>query len=212
MAPALPLGDDFIGVVFLHGCLRQDPGALVVTDSDFGRAYLRDAWAARFLERMFATYTVLFIGYSHNDVVMSYLARALRADSARFVLTSEPGASHWRRLRIQPVGYPILAGTHSALADAVDGWASWASMGLLDHRQRVDQLLSAAPSPSPGGCGVSGGGHRQPRYGRILRRICARPGMAGVGVGAARIPALYLIVGTTSGVRGRLPTGLRITT
>ena len=86
MAPALPLGDDFTGVVYLHGCLRQDPGALVVTDSDFGRAYLRDAWAARFLERMFATYTVLFIGYSHNDVVMSYLARALRADSARFVL------------------------------------------------------------------------------------------------------------------------------
>jgi len=149
MAPALPLGDDFTGVVYLHGCLRQDPGALVVTDSDFGRAYLRDAWAARFLERMFATYTVLFIGYSHNDVVMSYLARALRADSARFVLTSEPGAPHWRRLRVQPVGYPIMSGSHGALADAVDGWASWASMGLLDHRQRVEQLLSAAPSPVP---------------------------------------------------------------
>jgi Domain of unknown function (DUF4020)/SIR2-like domain len=149
MAPALPLGDDFTGVVYLHGCLRQDPETLVVTDSDFGRAYLRDAWAARFLERMFATYTVLFIGYSHDDVVMSYLARGLRADSARFVLTPEPGAAHWQRLRIEPVGYPIMSGSHSALGDAVDGWASWASMGLLDHRQRVEQLLSAAPPGIP---------------------------------------------------------------
>jgi hypothetical protein len=98
---------------------------------------------------MFATYTVLFIGYSHNDVVMSYLARGLRADKGRFVLTSEPDAPHWRRLRIQPVGYPILSGTHSALADAIEGWASWASMGLLDHRQQVEQLLSAAPSQVP---------------------------------------------------------------
>jgi SIR2-like protein/uncharacterized protein DUF4020 len=149
MAPALPLGDDFAGLVYLHGCLRQEPGALVITDSDFGRAYLRDAWAARFLERMFATYTVLFIGYSHNDVVMSYLARALRADSARFVLTHQPDAPHWRRLSVQPVGYPIISGAHSALSDATGGWASWAAMGLLDHRQRVEELLSAAPTRVP---------------------------------------------------------------
>lgn len=53
-APALPMGDDFTGIVYLHGSLRQEPKWLVVTDGDFGRAYLRDAWAARFLERMFA--------------------------------------------------------------------------------------------------------------------------------------------------------------
>ena len=55
---------------------------LIVTDKDFGRAYLRDAWAARFLERMFASFTVLFIGYSHDDVVMRYLARASGASPA----------------------------------------------------------------------------------------------------------------------------------
>ena len=175
MAPALPLGDDFTGVVYLHGCLRQDPEALVVTDSDFGRAYLRDAWAARFLERMFATYTVLFIGYSHDDVVMSYLARGLRADSARFVLTAEPGAARWRRLRIEPVGYPIMSGSHSALGDAVDGWASWASMGLLDHRQRVEQLLSAAPP-------------RVPEEASYLEEVIADPGTVGFFAEYARGP------------------------
>jgi hypothetical protein len=54
MAPALPMGDDFSGIVYLHGSLQRELKRLVVTDSDFGRAYLRDAWAARFLERMFA--------------------------------------------------------------------------------------------------------------------------------------------------------------
>lgn len=77
LAPALPMSDDFDGLAYLHGKLGQQPSRLVVTDEDFGRAYLRDAWAVRFLERMFATYTVLFIGYSHGDVVMSYLGLLL---------------------------------------------------------------------------------------------------------------------------------------
>lgn len=46
--PALPLGDDFGGIVYLHGSIRQHPRFLVVTDRDFGCAYLTDAWAARF--------------------------------------------------------------------------------------------------------------------------------------------------------------------
>lgn len=61
VAPALPMGDDFDGVVHLHGCLREVP-RMIATDSDFGRAYLLDAWAARFLERMFSLYAVLFVG------------------------------------------------------------------------------------------------------------------------------------------------------
>jgi len=60
--PALPVGDDFLGVVHLHGSLTQEPRRLVVTDINFSRANLREAWAARFLERMFASFTVLFVG------------------------------------------------------------------------------------------------------------------------------------------------------
>lgn len=149
VAPALPMGDDFTGLVYLHGSLCQHPRALVVTDGDFGRAYLRDAWATRFLERMFAKYTVLFVGYSHNDVVMVYLARALGPETARYVLTSDPEAAHWRRLRIRPIGYPVVDGSHDALGEAIAGWASRASMGLLDHRQRVAQLVSTTPSQVP---------------------------------------------------------------
>jgi hypothetical protein len=93
--PALPVGDAFEGIVYIHGNLSQHSENLVVTDKDFGRAYLTDAWAARFLERMFAKFTVLFIGYSHGDVVMRYLGRALGptrvAMSLRATLTRRSG-------------------------------------------------------------------------------------------------------------------------
>lgn len=148
-APALPLGDDFDGIVYLHGSLSGPNRRLVVTDADFGQAYLRDAWATKFLERMFSTYKVLFIGYSHKDVVMSYLARGLRPDSDRFALTDDPGSPHWRRLRITPISYPNTDHTHSALTTAIRNWASRAAMGLLEQRVYIADLLAAPPSQVP---------------------------------------------------------------
>lgn len=148
-APALPMGDNFNGLVYLHGSLDQPASELVVTDADFGRAYLRDAWATRFLERMFTTYKVLFIGYSHSDVVMRYLARGLGPDGRRFIMTPDPTASNWRRFFVKPIEYPNPDGSHEPLVEAVQGWAEWSSMGLLDHRQRVSTLVSGSPSGVP---------------------------------------------------------------
>jgi hypothetical protein len=148
-APALPLGDDFDGIVYLHGSLSGPNRRLVVTDADFGQAYLRDAWATKFLERMFSTYKVLFIGYSHKDVVMSYLARGLRPDSDRFALTDDAGSPHWRRLQITPISYPNTDRTHSALTTVIRSWASRAAMGLLEQRAYIADLLAAPPSQVP---------------------------------------------------------------
>jgi NAD-dependent SIR2 family protein deacetylase len=52
-APALPLGDDFNGIVHLHGSVLDDARKLVLTDADFGRAYLTQGWARRFLQQLF---------------------------------------------------------------------------------------------------------------------------------------------------------------
>lgn len=57
---------------------------MVLTDADFGRAYLTEGWARRFLVEVFRQYTVLFVGYSHSDVVMNYLARASPAGDGLF--------------------------------------------------------------------------------------------------------------------------------
>ena len=147
--PAVPTGDDFEGVVHLHGALDQDPRHLIVTDRDFGRAYLRDAWAARFAERMFATFTVAFIGYSHGDVVLSYLARALTRTGTRFIFTSEPDKSEWRTLGITPVPYPAQGTDHNALHNSLNRWAITASMGLLDHRRRITSLVEEGVQQIP---------------------------------------------------------------
>src|SRR5690606_27235871 len=71
-APAIPLGRDFFGVVHLHGIVKNRPKDLVLTDSDFGRAYFTDGWATNFLRGLFSNYVVLFIGFSANDPVMKY--------------------------------------------------------------------------------------------------------------------------------------------
>lgn len=148
-APALPVGDDFEGVVHLHGSLSQPSRRLVVTDTDFGRAYLREAWAARFLERMFSRFTVVFIGYSHGDVVMQYLARSLGPDQHRYVLTDDEQNAEWRRLGLKPISYPNDAGDHAALPASLERWRALASMGQVEHRARLADLLSAEPPTIP---------------------------------------------------------------
>jgi SIR2-like domain/Domain of unknown function (DUF4020) len=148
--PALPMGDDFSGVAYLHGNLRQESRRLVVTDADFGRAYLLDAWAARFLERMFRRYVVLFVGYSHEDVVMKYMARALGGGMSRYVLTDKPDDEKWKQLGITAIGYPVNeAGSHLALTTALAKWTARAQMGLLDHGERIRQIVAGSPTLAP---------------------------------------------------------------
>lgn len=146
VAPALPVGSDFGGLVYLHGRIgHADPRHLVVTDSDFGRAYLTDAWAARFLERVFNQYTVVFVGYSHDDMIMQYLARGLARTDARYALTDKHDPGKWRRLGIEPIVYPTDDGSHRELVVGLSRWAERATMGMLDHHQLLAQLLSAPP-------------------------------------------------------------------
>ncbi|MFD2025769.1 SIR2 family protein [Promicromonospora aerolata] len=146
-APALPLGDDFEGLVYLHGSAEAEPRQLVVTDRDFSRAYFHGAWATRFLERMFREYVVLFVGYSHSDVVMKYLGLGLGSKSKRYVLTDKPDDPMWKRLQVTVLDYP--SGEHDVLTKCLTEWADLGGMGLLDHRQRIRDLVSSASEPTP---------------------------------------------------------------
>ncbi|KRC46426.1 MULTISPECIES: DUF4020 domain-containing protein [unclassified Nocardioides] len=148
-SPALPLGDDFAGIVHLHGALEQNPQHLILTDGDFGRAYLREAWAARFLERMFSAFSVLFIGYSHGDVVMQYLARSLGREGRRYVLTSDSNKADWARLGLTAISYPVADKSHVALVEALERWAELSAWGRLDHRRRITELVGLEPSSLP---------------------------------------------------------------
>jgi hypothetical protein len=145
-APALPLGYDFSGIVHVHGALPRARG-LVLTDADFGRAYLTEGWARRFLVDVFRRYTVLFVGYSHDDVVMNYLARALPADSVagRFALTDEDGS--WELLGIKPIRFVKGGGADSfkELYDGVHRLAERTTRPALGWQSRLAEIGSRIP-------------------------------------------------------------------
>lgn len=145
-APALPLGYDFNGIVHVHGALPRAQ-EMVLTDADFGRAYLTEGWARRFLVDVFHRFTVLFVGYSHNDVVMNYLTRALPADNVagRFALTDEVG--NWDLLGIKPIRFTKLTGSDpfTELYDGVHRLADRVTRGALDWQTRLVEIGSHIP-------------------------------------------------------------------
>ena len=142
---AFPQRDGFTGIVYLHGSVKEPAEHLVVTDADFGKAYLEAPWtAAQFLSGVFRSSTVLFIGYSHDDTLMEYLARSLPADeTSRFALCCQEQADSelWQQRGIEPINY----GPHEALPELLRKWAERARMGVLEHRQRVETILRGVP-------------------------------------------------------------------
>ena len=145
-APALPLGYRFSGIVYLHGCISNPYEDLVLDETDFGRAYLTDGWATRFLQQMFGEFTVLFVGYSHSDSVMNYLSRALvPGNQHRYALISGE-AERWNYLGIQPITYQCpTPKDHSRAAKAVESWVKLSQMGSLDHQRKIRSLVEVAP-------------------------------------------------------------------
>jgi hypothetical protein len=147
-APALPLGDDFSGIVYLHGCAGKDPGNCVLTDEDFGRAYLTRAWASRFLAPMFSRYVVLFVGYSHNDSVMNYLARGLPpAQRPRFAFTTTEKNSTWEFLGVKSVSYKKseTENSHQEITDCVSEWVKESRRGLFEKAERIRTIAEGKP-------------------------------------------------------------------
>jgi len=145
-APALPVGSRFNGLVYLHGRLGH-PDRLVLTDADFGRAYLTEGWAREFLTALFRHYVVLFVGYSHNDAIVKYLARGLPPASvaSRFALTDQPDPERWRFLGVEPISYD-RKNNHAALLIGLQRWGELRTRGTLTHQQEIG-LLCASPPP-----------------------------------------------------------------
>lgn len=175
-APALPLGRYFRGLVHVHGALTHPP-EMILTDADFGRGYLTEGWARRFLVDVFRTYPVLFVGYSHSDVVMNYLARALPADGVmdRYALTEEDG--DWRLLGITPI--PFRKGTgenvYQELYDGVRCLAERAIRGPLDWQSKLAEIGSQAPPADDETIGEIKQALREVHTTRFLVNVARRP-------------------------------------
>ena len=159
-APALPLGQRFQGIVHIHGSVNE-PEEMVLTDLDFGHAYLTEAdgWARRFLLGLFANHTVLFVGYSHNDTIMTYLTSSLPRDGAdqRYALiggqSDEP--ERWRNLGIEPITFPQASENDYAVLDqATSGLANYIRRGILDWQQQITRIAAGPPPLEEESAGV----------------------------------------------------------
>ena len=116
----------------------------LLTAADFGRAYLTERWAARFVTEVFREFTVVFVGYSVGDPVMSYMVDALAAERSKgarfataYAFADEDGTlsdkrkvqDGWRAKNVEPILYDMQDG-HVLLADTLIEWADpalWAA-------------------------------------------------------------------------------------
>lgn len=133
-APALPLGDNFSGIAHIHGNV-DDPSTIIITDEDFGQAYMTEGYVSRFLIKLFDSYTVLFIGYSYNDIIVSYLTRAItkNKNQKKYIFVPE-SSNKWDELGIKPIVYG--KGNHSLLNDTVNKLGIIANRSLLDWKAK----------------------------------------------------------------------------
>ena len=158
-APALPLGDKFCGIIHVHGSvLRQDE--MVLTDSDFGKAYLMEGWARRFMVGLHhSEYRILFVGYSHEDTILNYLVRALPSEESeqqRFALAKkdddpskhQKNKDHWNWLGIRPIFYPPSPkpAEHEKLTEGVKELAEFVNRRISGWREILERQLQRSPN------------------------------------------------------------------
>ena len=161
VAPALPdlAGvQSFDGIVYLHGQINhrikrgEGRHELVVSSSDFGRAYLAEGWATRFVRELLDQYIVVLLGYSASDPPVRYLLQGLhtrgRGRRARLFAfdsgTEEEVRHRWRDSGVQAFAYPSTDADHSALWNTLSAWAERADDHLA-WRQKIVDLATWAP-------------------------------------------------------------------
>lgn len=147
-APAVPLGSDFSGLVYLHGSVFKEAKHFILTDSDFGHAYITHGWASLFLRSLFESFDVLFVGYSHSDPIMQYLARGLYKQNAkeRYIVTDNT-VSNWNLLKLVPIAYDPSS-NHQQLFDFLKTWGQFTRSPLYDQEERLKELLAKDPADS----------------------------------------------------------------
>ena len=159
--PALPdlaNGQPLNGLVYLHGRINsrikrgEGRQGFVVSSSDFGRAYLSEGWATRFIRELLDQYTVILLGYSANDPPVRYLLQGLhtrrRGNRAKLfafdIGTEEEVQPRWRDSGVRVLAYPATDVAHSTLWDTLSAWAERADDPPA-WRQRIVDLARKGP-------------------------------------------------------------------
>ncbi|WP_334543830.1 SIR2 family protein [Rhizobium leguminosarum] len=144
---------DFEGVIHIHGRVDKDytriSDAVVLSSSDFGRAYLSDGWATHYIRRLMNRFKIVFVGYSADDPPVQYLLEALREEESpvtniyAFQFGDDADAQEqW----VQKGVVPIAFGTdYSVLWETLGAWAERARDSDAWYRTTI---LDASVGPS----------------------------------------------------------------
>jgi hypothetical protein len=146
--PALPLGREFRGVAQLHGALENTHESLVLTERDFGAAYLTDGWATRFLLGIFGKRIVLFAGYRLGDPVIQYLMSALPVEGRAYALCHLSESTAWADRGIEPITFDT-APNGERFADLNEGmqrWRWYAQASAVIHDTELRRIVDLGPS------------------------------------------------------------------
>lgn len=166
-APKLPLPKPrgWSSLVHLHGRITAtdaDGQDLVLTAADFGRAYLTERWASRFITELFREFTIVFVGYSLSDPVMAYMVDALaaeRSSGARFqnayafadFEVGDDGRNRseriWRSKNVTPILFDAQ-NNFSKLTETLVKWAEISRDPIRSRRQIVFDELRKLPANS----------------------------------------------------------------
>ena len=162
--PALPdlsLRQSINGLVYLHGRLRKPEvgvaSGYVISSADFGRAYLSEGWATRFVKALRESYTIVLLGYRAEDPPMRYLLEGLT--SADGVTYNSPiyaftegdegdAEEEWQDRGVTPICYRKSDG-HSALWNTLSAWAEavrdpegWAAKVITTAQKRPVEVTA----------------------------------------------------------------------
>ena len=163
-APYLPVpGHGWSSVVHLHGGFGNEreraDESLVLTSADFGRAYITEGWASRFLSELFRRAgAILFVGYSVSDPAIRYIVDAFAADRAGreakvaeafiFVGAEDNEAAQrartWKSRGIEPIVYDPRD-NHWLLHETLESLAKKYTTGFFDRDSIVLEYASQSP-------------------------------------------------------------------
>lgn len=145
--PFLPLsyGTEWNGIVYLHGNFENSSkisnyDSIILTSSDFGRAYLTEGWATNFMKFVFSKYKVCFIGYSLKDQIFSYLMDSISDDDSNdsvkaWIITDTKEdtlknedwlyktKNYWKSKKVEPIFYVVNNYDYSELHGSIIKWA-----------------------------------------------------------------------------------------
>ena len=152
------------GLVYLHGKLPDkfdwaELQNLVVASGDYGRAYLSEAWASRFVAELLRNYVVCFVGYSIGDQTIRYLMDAVDVyhrigDKTEkvyvFTDSKTPDVLDQNKSLVR-INYnsDACGGNHAVLHQTLQAWARRYKAGLDGRFGLVRELARINPADIP---------------------------------------------------------------